>query len=143
MASKTTTEQNTTAIERSQTAMAPASASGGNIGSTTWFTPLADVAETAEAFLFQLDIPGAQPQNVDVSFDRGQLLVQARVAQRQPENARFVWNEYGVGNYFRSFTLETPVDADGIRAELRDGVLSIYVPKAESARTRRIRVQGG
>jgi HSP20 family protein len=107
----------------------------------TWFTPLVDVAETPEAFLMQADIPGAKAESVDVSFDRGNLILQAEIEPRHSNEGKFLLREYGVGYYYRSFTLDTPIDADGIRAEMRDGVLSLYIPKSEAAKPRKIAVR--
>jgi HSP20 family molecular chaperone IbpA len=108
---------------------------------TTWFTPLVDIVETGEAFLFQADLPGVKPDDVDIRFANGVLTLQAKVQPRQPQDVRYAWQEYGVGHFHRTFTINTPIDADGIRAELKHGVLNLYVPKAEHARTRKIPIQ--
>jgi len=107
----------------------------------TYYTPLCDIAETPEAFLFQADLPGAKPDTVDISFENGTLTIQSKVPARQTADTRYVWREYGVGHFYRSFSLSTPVNADGIKAELKNGALSLYVPKAESAKTRKIQIQ--
>ena len=108
----------------------------------SWYTPLVDVIESPDAFVFQADLPGVKAGDVDVSFDNGTLTIEGRVTPRQPEGRAYAWREYGVGNFYRSFNIETPIDADGIKAELKSGVLELYVPKAESARPRKIQVQG-
>jgi HSP20 family molecular chaperone IbpA len=108
---------------------------------TAWYTPLVDIVETHDAFLFQADLPGVKADDVDVSYDDGTLTLSARVQPRQPEQTSYLWREYGVGSFHRSFSLSTPIDADGIRAQLRNGVLELYVPKAERAKTRKIQVQ--
>ena len=46
-----------------------------------------------------------------------------------------------MGHFWRSFNIETPVNADGIKAQLKDGVLELYVPKAETARTRKVEIR--
>jgi HSP20 family protein len=136
-----------TAIERRDeqtTALTTTSASTPEVmeqNMSTWYTPLVDVAETGEAFLFQADLPGVRPQDLEVTFDRGQLVIQARVAMRQRAGEyRPLLREYGVGHYYRSFAIQTPIDADGIKAELKDGVLSLFVPKAVEARARRVQI---
>lgn len=106
-----------------------------------FFTPLVDIVEDNDAFLFQADLPGVQPGDVDISFENGVLTIDGRVNPRQPEQTRYVWSEYGVGHFHRQFTLNTPVNADGIRAQLKNGVLELYVPKAEQARTRKIQIK--
>ena len=107
----------------------------------TWYTPLVDIAENDEAFLFQADLPGASPADVDVSYDNNVLTIAAKVEPRQPAGHQYVWREYGVGHFYRQFTLSTPVNADAIRAELKAGVLELYVPKAESAKARKIAIR--
>jgi HSP20 family protein len=109
----------------------------------TSYTPLVDVVETGEAYLFQADLPGAKAEDLDISYENGTLTIEARVGLRQPGDARHLWREYGVGHYYRSFSIETPVNVEGIQAELKHGVLNLYVPKAESARGRKIAVKAG
>ena len=107
----------------------------------TYYAPLVDVVETREAYLFQADLPGAKAEGLDVSYENGTLTIEARVEGRQPGEGRYLWREYGVGHYYRSFSIETPVNVEGIQAELKQGVLNLYVPKAESARGRKIPVK--
>lgn len=105
------------------------------------YTPLVDVLENDDAFVFEADLPGVKPGDLDVSFERGTLSIAAKAHPRQPAGQRYLWREYGVGNFYRSFSIETPVDADGIRADLKNGVLSVYVPKAASAKPKKIEVR--
>ena len=107
----------------------------------TYYTPLVDIIETPEAFIFQADLPGVKPGDVDISFDNGALTIAAKVQPRWPEKANYLWREYGVGHFYRSFTLAAPVDVDGIKAELKNGELTLTVPKHESARTRKIEIK--
>ena len=108
----------------------------------TYYTPLVDIYETAEGFVFQADMPGVKAGDVDVSYENGALTMEGKVAPRQP-GAGYAWREYGVGHFYRSFNINTPIDVDGIRAVLKNGELTITVPKAESARTKKIRITGG
>jgi len=108
----------------------------------TYYTPLVDITENDDAFLFQADLPGVSAGDVDVSYDNGVLTIAAKVQPRQPAGHRYVWREYGVGHFYRQFTLNTPINADAIRAELKAGVLELYVPKAESAKSRKIPIKG-
>ena len=107
----------------------------------TWYTPLVDIIEDNDAFLFQADLPGVSPGDIDVSYENGVLTIAAKAHPRQPQGHRYVWREYGVGHFYRQFTLNTPVDADAIRAEYRNGVLDLTVPKAASAKPRRIEIK--
>jgi len=107
----------------------------------TWYTPLVDIVENDDAFLFQADVPGVGPGDVDVSYDNNVLTISAKVHPRQPAEQRYVWREYGVGHFYRQFTLNTPIEPDAIRAQLKSGVLEVYVPKAASAKPRKIAIK--
>jgi HSP20 family molecular chaperone IbpA len=107
----------------------------------TWYTPLVDIIENNDAFIFQADLPGVKAGDVDVSYENGVLTIAGKALPRQPQGNRYVWNEYGVGSFYRQFTLNTPIDVDGIKAELKNGVLELLVPKAESAKTRKIQIK--
>jgi HSP20 family protein len=106
-----------------------------------YYTPLVDIIETNDAFIFQADLPGVKSENLDISFENGALTIAGKVQPRRPDNANYLWREYGVGHFYRSFTLGTPIDVDGIRAELKNGELTLHVPKAESAKTRKIEIK--
>ena len=129
-----------TAMEKRENA-AGAGGLPERVEQAVYYTPLVDIAETADAFLFQADLPGVAAGDVDIRFENGVLTLDAKVQPRQPQGHRYVWREYGVGHFYRQFTINTPVHVDGIRAELKNGVLSLYVPKAESARTRKIQIK--
>ena len=111
--------------------------------SSTWYTPLVDVIETAEGFIFQADVPGVRAGDVDVSYQEGVLSIEGKVYPRQPQDHNYLWREYGTGHFYCQFTLDTPIDPDKIRVELKDGVLELHVPKPESARPRKIAVKAG
>ena len=140
---KTTNKQNTdTAMEKRQnhqeSVNVPARAEAAE--AQTYYTPLVDVIENADAFVFQADLPGVKAEDLDVSFENGTLTIEGRVQPRQPQGRSYLWREYGVGHFYRSFNIETPVNADGIKAQLRNGVLELYVPKAEAAKSRKIAI---
>jgi HSP20 family molecular chaperone IbpA len=128
---------NNTAIEkRENRANVPERIDQGSL-----YTPLVDIVETNDEFVFCADVPGVKPGDVDLSFENGVLTIQAKVQQRQPQDQAYVWQEYGVGAFYRQFTLNTPINVDQIKAELKNGELKLTVPKAESARTRKIPIK--
>jgi len=106
------------------------------------YTPRADILETGEAFWVRVDLPGVKPADVKLNCQEGQLILHAPCAPRH-YGRRAMWREYGVGDYHRSFVLGEQVDGNNIEAVLADGVLTIRLPKTESARPRRIEVKGG
>jgi len=108
------------------------------------FVPFVDIIERPEEWLLIADIPGATAQNIDVDFDRGTLWVRASVQDRSPsEGVCFLHREYGVGDFERSFEVGEGINADSMKAEYREGVLTLHLPKAETAKTRKIAVKTG
>jgi len=112
------------------------------IEQATYYTPLVDIAETADGYLFLADLPGVRPGDVDVTFDNGSLTIHAKATPRQASEQRYAWREYGVGHFYRSFNIGADVNVDGIQAELKNGELKLFVPKAESAKSRKIKIAG-
>jgi HSP20 family protein len=104
------------------------------------FTPRVDILETPDELRLLLDLPGVKPDGVDVRFERGELTVLGRCAATTPAGKRLA-AEYEVGDYYRAFLIGEEVAADRITAELTNGVLTVHLPRAESAKARRIAVQ--
>jgi HSP20 family protein len=103
--------------------------------------PRVDILETDQELLLLADLPGVRPTDVDVRFENGELTIHGR---RNPTNAdkrRVLW-EYEPAHYHRAFRLSEDVAADKIEAELKNGVLTVRLPKAEAAKPRRIAVKG-
>jgi HSP20 family protein len=103
--------------------------------------PRMDILETEQELLLLADLPGVRPADVDVRFENGELTIHGR---RTPSNAgkkRALW-EYEPAHYHRAFRLAEAVAADRIEAELKNGVLTVRLPKAEAAKPRRIAVKG-
>lgn len=103
--------------------------------------PRVDILETDQDVLLLADLPGVRPNDVDVRFENGELTIHGR---RTPTNAgkrRALW-EYEPAHYHRVFRLTEDVAADRIEAELKNGVLRVRLPKAETAKPRRIAVKG-
>jgi HSP20 family protein len=105
------------------------------------YTPLVDIVENNDGFVFHADLPGVRSGDLDISFENGVLTIDGKVHRRQPEGQSYVWREYGIGHFHRSFNIGTAVNVEGIRAEMKNGELTLHVPKAESARTRKIQIK--
>ena len=105
------------------------------------YTPTADVLETSDGYVFYLDVPGAKGGEVEVTYEEQTLTIDAKVPLRQAAGQPYIVRQYGVGPYRRSFRLATPVNAEAIRAALKNGELILTVPKAESAKTRKVAVK--
>jgi HSP20 family molecular chaperone IbpA len=104
-------------------------------------TPPIDIHEGPEGLTLEADLPGATEQNLTIQLEDNVLSLYAKIESPAPASARLLHEEYCVGDYQRSFILSDEVDRDRITAELKSGVLRLFLPKAERARTRRIEVK--
>ena len=108
------------------------------------FTPVVDIEETPEEFVLRADLPGVNQKDVKVSLMGDTLTLRGeRKIEKQTQERNLLRGERVYGAFERTFTLGTPVRADGVKAAYRDGVLEIRVPKAEEARLREIDIQVG
>jgi len=100
-----------------------------------------DLFRDGDQYVLSADLPGIDPQSVDLDVD-GQLLT-IRAERRAPasENVKWLSHERPYGSYMRQFTLGNGVDVEGITANYEHGVLSIIVPMAERAKPRKIAVE--
>jgi HSP20 family protein len=105
------------------------------------FQPNVDIYETGEEWVIVADVPGATKEGLDLSFDDGILSVAAKVAPRKAGETGFKLREYPIGDFERRFRVGEGVDAGRINAALESGVLTIRLPKAESAKPRKIEIR--
>jgi len=88
-----------------------------------------------------LEMPGVAPDSVDVSLENRVLTIRGQARTTRPENLELVHAEYSEGDYERVFTLSEDFDPDRIEAEMRAGVLTLTLPRAEAAKPRKIAVK--
>lgn len=105
-----------------------------------YFVPEVDIRETDDALWLSADVPGATTDGVHVELDGDVLQLEGVVSTRDYEGLAPLYTEYNVGNYLRRFTLSSDVDSDRIVARMRNGVLTLEMPKAERARPRKIAI---
>ena len=106
------------------------------------YIPTVDIVENKDELLLIADVPGATRDGIDIDYERGRLTVQARVTPRQSaERTNYVLQEYGVGDFSRSFQVGEGIDAGKIHAEISEGVLTVHLPKAAELKPRRIEVK--
>jgi HSP20 family molecular chaperone IbpA len=106
----------------------------------TIYTPRFDIVETDDELVLYGDLPGVTKDDLDVRFENGELTVQGKVASRHTEH-EFLYGEYGIGDFHRSFSINETIDAEKISAELHNGVLTLHLPKVETAKPRKIAVK--
>ena len=106
--------------------------------STMW-APVADVEEEGDHYLLTLEVPGMSRDDLKIEFTDGQITISGERKHEETKNkGRYTERRYG--KFYRSFAFPTGVDADKVEAQYKDGVLRVYVPKAESAKPRQIKI---
>jgi HSP20 family protein len=106
------------------------------------FSPAVDIYDQDEEVVVVADMPGVSGSDLDINFDRGDLLIRGRV-RTPPIAGELVLEEYQVGDFVRTFTLAEDVDPSGISAELKNGVLTLRLPKPSERKPRKITVKNG
>ena len=106
------------------------------------YSPRFDIWETGEAVILCGDLPGVVSESLEIRFEDHELTVVGKV-EPPDSSVQHLLSEYGVGDFQRSFTVGDVIDSERIGAELKDGVLTITLPKSSSVRTRRVDVKAG
>jgi len=104
------------------------------------FVPEADIYETNDALIVLMEMPGVDKGKVDITVEDDVLRVQGQIDFSKYEGMDPVYTEYNVGNFARSFSLSREFNQDKIVADMKDGVLSVTLPKVEKAKPRTIRI---
>jgi len=99
--------------------------------------PRIDIYETEQSYVLLADVPGLTPEGLEVIAERDSLIVRGDVEPSGPAD----YQEFELGDYYRSFTLTDDLDADRISATLRDGVLRVEIPKSPGVLPKKIPVR--
>lgn len=111
---------------------------------TTPWQPAVEVIETPQAYLLHVEIPGIDPEMVDVTLAGEVLTVRGeKRATEKGDGDSWLFNERSTGAFERTFTLPSVASAKEIQAEARHGVLTIRVPKAKEAQPLRVQIKQG
>jgi HSP20 family protein len=110
--------------------------------------PPVDIYEDDQGLVVVADLPGADPGALDVRVEHGILTIQARAttgqtAEGQAAQGGPVYREYELTGFYRQFQLPEEIDSARIEAELKQGVLTLRLPRAAPAQPRRIQVRTG
>jgi len=119
----------------------PQSSEDTSISTCDW-TPAVDVKEDDDRFLILADVPGVDPKAIHVHMDKGVLTIEGkREDETREEKEGYKRVERVYGSFMRRFTLPDTADADNIKAESKNGVLEISIPKKAAEQPRRIKVE--
>lgn len=104
-----------------------------------YVTPPVDIYENGEGLVVKADLPGVAKENLDVRVENNLLTIRGKPAHVAPGDP--IYREYELVNFFRQFELNERVDQSKISADLKHGVLTLLLPKAEEAKPRKIEVR--
>ncbi len=114
------------------------------LNSLDLFVPRVNLYELPDTLVYELDLPGIGPDEIIITANRKQIMVQGERSYRRNENKhKWLWNESLHGAFRTSFDLPERVDTDSVRADYWNGVLRITVQKCAWAVSRRIPVKAG
>ncbi|MEJ2201481.1 MAG: Hsp20/alpha crystallin family protein, partial [Desulfuromonadaceae bacterium] len=101
-------------------------------------SPAVDIYETDNALTLVADLPGINKDRLELGIDRNVITIEGRFAEAETGNQ--LYREFGSSGYYRRFQLPDNLDLNQSKAELKDGVLTLTLPKAEAAKPRKIEV---
>ena len=104
-----------------------------------YVTPAVDIYETLDGLVVKADLPGVTKNGLDLRVENNLLTIRGRASHCAP--GEMLYREYQLANFFRQFELSDKVDQQNISAELKHGVLTLNLPKAEEAKPRKIDVR--
>lgn len=129
----------TTQTLEKPTTSVPAASERTRSGRT--YLPAVDIFETKDELVLLADLPGVKLENLDIHFERNELRLVGKVEPCACEGKELLLCEYGKGDFVRSFQIGETVDANRISAELKDGVLTLHLPKVEAIKPRKISIK--
>jgi HSP20 family protein len=113
-------------------------AAGGDYG---LFAPSFDVKETKEGYVFRADLPGVREEDLEISLTGNRLAISGhREQEKREQGETYYASERSYGAFSRAFTLPEGTDADNVKAELKNGVLQVIVPKKPEVQPRKITI---
>lgn len=105
----------------------------------TFVAPPVDIYEDDQGLVVLADLPGVAPDALDIRVERGVLTIQGRA--QHTTGGEGVYREFELAGFYRQFQLPDEIDSTKIDAGLKDGVLTVHLPRAEPAQPRRIQVR--
>jgi HSP20 family protein len=107
------------------------------------FSPNTDIIEQQDGFHIYMDMPGVAKENLVIDLKENDLEIKAKANYPRMEGVSNIHLEFGDCEYSRSFTISDVVDRENIKASMKNGVLEMFLPKAEKAKPRKIQIQAG
>jgi HSP20 family protein len=102
-----------------------------------YISPAVDIYETEDGLTLVADVPGLSEKSLNISIDQGILTIEGEATAGMGE---FQYREFAMSGYWRQFQLPETLDAEKAHAEVKHGVLTLHLPKAEAAKPKRISI---
>lgn len=111
-------------------------------GAGTMWAPAVDVCEDADNFYVSAELPGMKKEDIDLEVENNVLTIKGeRKFEKKEEGESFHFVERSYGSFYRSFTLPKNVSGDDIKAEYKDGMLKVTLPKIEEVKPKKIEIR--
>lgn len=105
------------------------------------WTPSVDISETDKEFLIKAEIPGVKKEDVKVTIESGMLTINGeRKMEKEEKGKKFHRVERSYGSFVRSFRIPDGVDESKVKAEFKDGVMNVALPKSEKAKSKALEI---
>ena len=111
-----------------------------DVSTTGTVTPFYRINETDEAYELQVHLPGVKKEGLDLSLEKGEITLVAHREWKKPEGWTPLYREIRTADFALTLRHDNTFDSERVRAELKDGVLHVTLPKAESVKPRKIQV---
>ncbi len=108
--------------------------------SDKFFSPRVDIFETPTEILVSADMPGVKPDNIDLRYENGELVVRGKVSHPEGKG-NVVFREFEFGDYYRVFQVHETIDASKIHADHKNGVLTVHLPKQEAVQPKQVPIR--
>ena len=106
-----------------------------------WNVPDVDIYETDDGVVLLADMPGVGSEDVEVTVEEGELVIEGRPRPAGIKGARTIHEEFAPDLFRRAFTLSRDVDSTKVEGAISNGVLTVKLPRAEETKTRRIEIK--
>jgi HSP20 family protein len=114
----------------------------GGLGGSSSFMPM-DAYRSGDHYVVQFDLPGIDPESVDLTVEHNVLSISAQRQWQPEEAAQVLFSERPQGSFTRKLQLGEGLDTDRIQASYNSGVLTVRIPVAEAARARKVEITSG
>lgn len=105
------------------------------------YIPLTDIYDRKDRLVVVADMPGVDENSLNIQLEKGVLTITGHVPELERKGYQLLYSEYDTGDYQRSFSISDEIDTDKIEAAVKNGILTLNLPRAEKVKARKIPVK--